>query len=164
MGMQNKITSKRRFFAELTKEESLVQGIMSYKNMTYSKLKTSERLIIKNEILANSHGETAIGMASALILVKAYANWLLVEVNQICYGGIVRTIALGFTEGISSWKVESLCTFQPLVVPVGRSTLGRLFNVLGATIDAFNGIDELPIYSEYPVSFDQHENQKVQFK
>merc|ERR1712203_18092 len=75
------------------------------------------------------------------------------------------------TEGISSWKVEALCTFQPLVVPVGRSTLGRLFNVLGATIDAYNGIDELPIYSNYPVSFDQYEgetsthiNQKVQFK
>merc|ERR1711933_569207 len=122
-------------------------------------------------ILANLQAETAIGLASALILVKAYANWLLVEVNQICYGGIVRTIALGFTEGISSWKVEALCTFQPLVVPVGQSTLGRLFNVLGATIDAYNGIDELPIYSDYPVSFDQYEgetsthiNQKVQFK
>merc|ERR1712014_149103 len=56
-------------------------------------------------------------------------------------------------------------------VHVGRSTLGRLFNVLGATIDAYNGIDELPIYSDYPVSFDQYEgetsthiNQKVQFK
>merc|ERR1712187_574609 len=124
-----------------------------------------------NEILVSSQGETAIGLASALILVKAYANWLLVEVNQICYGGIVRTIALGFTEGISSWKVESLCTFQPLVVPVGRSTLGRLFNVLGATIDAYKGIDELPTYSDSPVNFDQykaehstHVNQKVQFK
>merc|ERR1711933_78154 len=120
-------------------------------------------------ILANSQAETAIGLASALILVKAYANWLLVEVNQICYGGIVRTIALGFTEGISSWKVEALCTFQPLVVPVGRSTLGRLFNVLGATIDAYNGIDGLPIYSDYPASFDQygsesssHDLQRVQ--
>jgi F0F1-type ATP synthase beta subunit len=57
------------------------------------------------------------------------------------------------------------------VGPVGRSTLGRLFNVLGATIDAYSGIDELPTYSDYPVSFDQYEkegsthmNQKVQFK
>merc|ERR1712050_458374 len=96
------------------------------------------------------------GLASTLVFIKAYANGLLVEVNQICYGGILRTIALGFTEGISSWKVESLCTLQPLVVPVGRSTLGRLFNVLGATIDAYVGIDELPIYADYPVSFDQH--------
>merc|ERR1712187_765300 len=74
-----------------------------------------------------------------------------------CYGGILRTIALGFTEGISSWKVESLCTFRPLVVPVGRSTLGRLFSVLGATIDAYVGIDELPLYSDYILHFDQCE-------
>merc|ERR1711920_1130146 len=169
--IQNRLTSKRRFYEELNKEESLAHGIMACNKLAYTKLKTSERQGIKNEILANSQSETAIGLASALILVKAYANWLIVEVNQICYGGIVRTIALGFTEGISSWKVESLCTFQPLVVPVGRSTLGRLFNVLGATIDSYNGVDELPTYSEYPVSFDQHEkvgptdiNQKVQFK
>merc|ERR1711972_804921 len=150
--IQNRLTSKRRFYEEINKEESLVQGIMACNKLAYTKLKTSERQGIKNEILANSQGETAIGLASALILVKAYANWLLVEVNQICYGGIVRTIALGFTEGISSWKVEALCTFQPLVVPVGRSTLGRLFNVLGATIDAYMGIDELPIYAEYKAS------------
>merc|ERR1712060_592603 len=145
------------FYAELNKEESLVHGIMACNKLSYTKLKTSEREGIKNEILANSQTEASIGMASALILVKAYANWLLVEVNQICYGGIVRTIALGFTEGISSWKVEALCTYQPLVVPVGRSTLGRLFNVLGATIDAYMGIDELPTYSERQVSFNQYE-------
>merc|ERR1712176_343897 len=169
--IQNKLTSKRRFYEELNKEESLVHGIMACNKLAYSKLKISERQGIKNEIQANSQAETAIGLASALILVKAYANWILVEVNQICYGGIVRTIALGFTEGISSWKVEALCTFQPLVVPVGRSTLGRLFNVLGATIDAYSGIDELPTHSDYPVSFDQygehgttHTTQKVQFK
>merc|ERR1712174_181763 len=129
-----------------------------------------EILKIKNEILEDSRAEAAIGLASALILVKAYANCLIVEVNQICYGGILRTIALGFTEGISSWKVDSLCTFKPLLVPVGRSTLGRLFNVLGATIDAYVGIDELPIYSDYGSSFEQYgaeaktgELQKVQF-
>merc|ERR1712066_173811 len=168
--IQNKLTSKRRFYEEINKEESLVQGIMACNKLAYTKLKTGERQGIKNEILANSQGETAIGLASALILVKAYANCLIVEVNQICYGGILRTIALGFTEGISSWKVDSLCTFKPLLVPVGRSTLGRLFNVLGATIDAYVGIDALPIYSDYGSSFDQYgaepkigELQKVQF-
>merc|ERR1712203_148619 len=155
--IKNRLTSKRRFYEELNKEESLVHGIMACKKLAYTKLKTSGRKGIKNEILANSQSETAIGLASALILVKAYANWLIVEVNQICYGGIVRTIALGFTEGISSWKVESLCTFQPLVVPVGRSTLGRLFSVLGATIDAYVGIEELPLYPDYIPHFDQCE-------
>merc|ERR1711972_862017 len=161
--IQNKLTSKRRFYEEINKEESLVQGIMACDKLMYTKLKTGERQGIKNEILANSQGETAIGLASALILVKAYANWLLVEVNQICYGGIVRTIVLGFTEGISSWKVEAFCTFRPLVVPINRSTLGRLFNVLGATIDTYSGLDELQQYADYAVSFNQEEeNSKSQ--
>merc|ERR1712203_456966 len=166
----NKLTTKRRFFDALNKEESLVLGIMACGKLAYSKLKTSERSRIADEILANSHGGAALGLASVLTLIKSYANGLIVEVNQICYGGILRTIALGFTEGISSWKVEALCTFKPLVVPVGRSTLGRLFNVLGATIDAYVGIDELPIYSDYKLSFDQceakhttHELQRVQY-
>merc|ERR1712060_590515 len=153
--MKNNLRTKRKFFEEMNKEESPIMGIMAQNKGLYSELNSNQ--ILKNEILSNSITETAIGMASALILVKSYANWLIVEVNQICYGGVLRTIALGFTEGISSWKVESLCTFKPLVVPVGRSTLGRLFNVLGATIDAYVGIDELPIYSDYAVSFDQYE-------
>merc|ERR1711972_986771 len=168
--IENRLTAKRKFFEDLNKEESLVLSVMAQVKLEYTKLNVSE---IRDEILANSQAATAIGLAATLILVKAYGNWLIVEVNQICYGGILRTIALGFTEGISSWKVEALCTLQPLVVPVGRSTLGRLFNVLGATIDAYVGIDELPTYSDYPVSFDQYEykkdsfthlNQKVQFK
>merc|ERR1712039_2963 len=126
---------------------------MAQNKLEYERL--VKKTLIKREILGNSQGEMVIGLASALILVKAYMNWLIVEVNQICYGGILRTIALGFTEGISSWKVEALCTFRPLLVPVGRSTLGRLFSVLGATIDAYVGIDELPIYSDYAFSFDQ---------
>merc|ERR1711933_581396 len=177
--MPNQVTSKRAFFEELNKEGSLALSLMACCNIDYYKIEPmfswSNRenmhgYHIRDEILANSHGEAVIGLASVLILVKAYANWLLVEVNQICYGGVLRTIALGFTEGISSWKVEALCTFQPLVVPVGRSTLGRLFSVLGATIDAYVGIDELPIYSDYAFKFDQCEAgqttntyQRVQF-
>merc|ERR1712060_627955 len=153
--MKNKLGAKRKFFEEISKEESPIMGIMAQNKGLYSELNSNQ--ILKNEILSNSITETAIGMASALILVKSYANWLIVEVNQICYGGVLRTIALGFTEGISSWKVESLCTFKLLVVPVGRSTLGRLFNVLGVIIDIYVRIDELPIYLDYIVSFDQYE-------
>merc|ERR1712203_1338055 len=155
--MRNRLAAKRKFYEALGREESLVLGLMAQQKLSYSKLKTSEILKIKDEIRANLETETAGGLAAALILVKTYINWLVVEVNQICYGGTTQTIILGFTEGISSWKVESLCTFRSLVVPVGRSTLGRLFSVLGATIDAYVGIDELPLYSDYILHFDQCE-------
>merc|ERR1712187_1036027 len=169
---KNKLLSKRIFFNELNKEESLLLGIMACSCLSYTKLKSCDLSRLRHEITANLQGGSALGLASTLVLIKAYANGLLVEVTQICYGGILRTISLGFTEGISSWKVESLCTLQAMVVPVGRSTLGRIFNVLGSTIDAYIGIDELPIYSDYPVRFDQYTSlstatesqlQKVQF-
>merc|ERR1712187_988587 len=151
--IQNKAGKQRSYYEELNREESLVQSILSQNKIDYSGLSHgNKKRQSKHEILANNKGERAIGLASTLILVKAYANWLTSEVNQICYGGVLRTISLGFTEGISSWKVESLCTLQPLVVTVGRSTLGRIFNVLGSTIDAYIDRDELPIYSDYPVS------------
>merc|ERR1712203_1041974 len=153
--MRNRLAAKRKFYEALGREESLVLGLMAQQKLSYSKLKTSEILKIKDEIRANSETETAGGLATALTLVKTYINWLVVEGNQICYGGTTRTIILGFTEGISSWKVESLCTFRPLVVLIKRSTLGRLFSVLGATIDVYIRIDELPLYSNYILHFDQ---------
>jgi hypothetical protein len=112
----------------------------------YTKKRASCRQI-RNDYEGELLSPVSWFLAAALILVKTYSNWVVLEVNQICYGGILRSISLGFTEGISSWKVEVFCNYQPVVVPVGRSTLGRLFNVLGSAIDAFSELDELPIYA-----------------
>merc|ERR1712066_540932 len=128
--------------------ESLLLGLSNLNSVDYS-AKKATKLNIQKEVEQAKHSVSRVnyGLAAALILVKAYSNWLVLEVNQICYGGILRTIALGFTEGISSWKVGVFCNFQPLVVPVGRSTLGRLFNVLGSTIDSYLELDELPVFA-----------------
>jgi hypothetical protein len=77
------------------------------------------------------------GLASVFLFTKSFANWLCVEIAQICCGGVLRCISLGSTEGICSWNVKSLINGQPVVVPVGRSTLGRIFNVLGASVDHY---------------------------
>merc|ERR1712203_630918 len=128
--------------------ESLLLGLSNLNSVDYS-AKKAVKLNIEKEVKQTKHSVSRVnyGLAAALILVKAYSNWLVLEVNQICYGGILRTIALVFTEGISSWKVGVFCNFQPLVVPVGRSTLGRLFNVLGSTIDSYLELDELPVFA-----------------
>merc|ERR1712203_252095 len=54
-------------------------------------------------------------------------------------------------------KVEPFCIFKLLVVSIEKSTLGRLFNTLGIIIDIYIRIDELPIYLDYIISFDQYE-------
>ena len=56
------------------------------------------------------------------------------EVQQQLGDGVVRTIALGSTDGLTrGLKVNN--TGAPISVPVGEKTLGRIMNVLGRAID-----------------------------
>ncbi len=56
------------------------------------------------------------------------------EVQQHLGGGRVRAIALGSTDGLKR-GVDVVDTGGPLTVPVGKETLGRVFNLLGEPID-----------------------------
>ena len=59
---------------------------------------------------------------------------LTLEVQQQLGGGVVRCIALGTSDGLKrGLKVEN--TDNPIQVPVGTKTLGRIMNVLGEPID-----------------------------
>src|SRR6187455_1024236 len=75
----------------------------------------------------------------ALVLEEDAANTLVekgltFEVEQQLGDGIVRTIALGSSDGLRrGMKVKS--TGQPISVPVGKATLGRIMDVLGRPID-----------------------------
>lgn len=63
------------------------------------------------------------------------------EVQQQLGDGIVRTIAMGSTEGLKrGLKAEN--TGQPISVPVGTQTLGRIMDVLGRPIDEAGDIGE----------------------
>ena len=59
---------------------------------------------------------------------------LTTEVQQHLGGNRVRAIALGSTDGLVR-GMKILNTGSPVTVPVGEVTLGRVFNVLGETID-----------------------------
>ncbi|MGH8534181.1 MAG: F0F1 ATP synthase subunit beta, partial [Gammaproteobacteria bacterium] len=54
--------------------------------------------------------------------------------------GVVRTIALGSTDGLRR-GVPAANTGEPIAVPVGEKTLGRIMNVLGEPIDELGAID-----------------------
>ena len=59
---------------------------------------------------------------------------LVLEVQQHLGEGIVRCVSMGSTDGLKR-GTEVLDTDGPISVPVGEEVLGRLFNVLGETID-----------------------------
>ncbi len=59
---------------------------------------------------------------------------LVVEVQQHLGDGVVRCVSMGTTDGLAR-GVEAINTGAPITVPVGEATLGRIFNVLGKTVD-----------------------------
>ena len=77
---------------------------------------------------------------------------LTLEVQQQLGDGVVRTIAMGSSEGISrGLAVEN--TKAPISVPVGTETLGRIMDVLGRPIDEKGPIeaeDTMPIHRKPP--------------
>ncbi len=66
---------------------------------------------------------------------------LVLEVQQQLGDGVVRTIAMGTTDGVMR-GVAVTGTGAPISVPVGRETLGRIMNVLGDPIDEKGPIGE----------------------
>ena len=82
---------------------------------------------------------------------------LTLEVQQQLGDGVVRTIAMGSSEGLAR-GLSVTNTGQPIAVPVGEETLGRIMNVLGDAIDekgAINARQRLPIHRDPPTFEDQ---------
>ena len=63
------------------------------------------------------------------------------EVQQQLGDGVVRTIAMGSTEGLKR-GLQVTNTNGPISVPVGIETLGRIMDVLGRPIDECGPIGE----------------------
>ncbi len=80
-------------------------------------------------------------------------QWLICEVQQHLGDDRVRAVAMDSTDGLSR-GTEVVDTGAPITVPVGRATLGRIFNLLGEPIDLMGPIPEdterWPIHREAP--------------
>lgn len=66
--------------------------------------------------------------------LKMEGSELTLEVQQQLGDGVVRTIALGSSDGLRRGMVIQN-TGNPIMVPIGEATLGRIMNVLGEPID-----------------------------
>ncbi len=82
---------------------------------------------------------------------------LVLEVEQHLGGGDVRAIAMSSTDGLTR-GAEVKDTGAPISVPVGRETLGRMFNVTGETVDTLSAVKvkkTSPIHRPAPEFKDQ---------
>jgi len=88
---------------------------------------------------------------------------LTLEVQQQLGDGVVRTIAMGVSEGLKrGLKVKA--TGGPISVPVGKATLGRIMDVLGAPQDEKGPVqakDFLPIHRPAPSYEEQAGGQEL---
>lgn len=82
---------------------------------------------------------------------------LVLEVEQHLSGRLVRTVAMSSTDGLKRGAVVK-ATGQPISVPVGKESLGRMYNVLGEPIDGLGEAtakERLPIHRPAPSFTDQ---------
>ena len=68
------------------------------------------------------------------IIIRHGGREIVAEVAQHIGDDVVRCVALSSTDGLTR-GMEAEDTGAPISVPVGKEVLGRLFNVIGATID-----------------------------
>ncbi len=86
------------------------------------------------------------------IEVDNHGKRLVIEVAQHIGDDIVRCISMGPTDGLVR-GMDALDTGSPITVPVGKETLGRMFNLLGEAIDekpAPETAERWPIHREAP--------------
>lgn len=95
--------------------------------------------------------------------VQGTSSRLVLEVAQHLGGNNVRTIALDSTEGLVRGQ-DVVDTGNPIMVPVGPETLGRIINVIGEPIDERGPIatDKYrPIHREAPAFIDQGQGSEL---
>ncbi len=80
-------------------------------------------------------------------------EWLVCEVQQHLGDDRVRAVAMDSTDGLAR-GTEVIDTEAPITVPVGKVTLGRIFNLLGEPIDMGDAVpddvERWPIHREAP--------------
>ena len=102
---------------------------------------------------------------TALHIPTGDGKVLVVEVMQHIGDDVVRCVAMGATDGIVR-GMKAINTESPITVPVGKATLGRMFNVLGDPIDGL-GNEEIaksprnPIHRSAPTFADQNVSHEI---
>ncbi|OQX45322.1 MAG: F0F1 ATP synthase subunit beta, partial [Candidatus Sedimenticola endophacoides] len=97
------------------------------------------------------------GMPKVYEALKIEEVGLTLEVQQQLGDGVVRTIAMGSTDGLKR-NVEAVATGAPITVPVGQGTLGRIMDVLGNPVDEAGPVNtdvKMPIHRIAPKLEDQ---------
>jgi len=84
---------------------------------------------------------------NAIRIDKPDGTKLIIEVAQYLGDNVVRCVATASTDGLVR-GMDAVDTGEPITMPVGRETLGRVFNLLGEPIDK---LGDCPAKKRYPI-------------
>jgi len=89
---------------------------------------------------------------NAIEIKREGLDVLVCEVQQLLGGNKIRAVSMSATDGLKR-GVEVIDTGNPISVPTGVETLGRIFNVIGAPVDELGDLgpnEAYPIHREAP--------------
>ncbi len=109
-------------------------------------------------------GDKNLPALNTAIEIQNGDELLVVEVAQHIGDDVVRCVAMGPTDGVKR-GMDALNTGNPISVPVGNDTLGRMFNVLGQPIDGKEALGDnakkMPIHRSAPTYAEQRTETEI---
>ena len=144
--IKNYTANFRQYFIELPFNDGYLFGLIHLIPANYRSTLGSFYSSMCKEVCDINVRDIILGFAPVFLFIKSYSSCLVAELSQLCYKGVLRTIALGSTDGLCTWRCTFVMGLQPVIVPVGRIALGRIFNVVGSIIDRYM---ELSLSSQF---------------
>jgi F-type H+-transporting ATPase subunit beta len=108
-------------------------------------------------------GADQLPLINNALEVRREGPRLVLEVQQHLGNDVARCIAMASTDGLRRGD-KVVATGGPIEVPVGKQVLGRMFNVIGETIDGgpqVKGGQRMPIHREPPSVADQETSTEI---
>ena len=138
-------------------DDSMVQDAPGMEEILGEILEFMEELPLLGHQIQFDYGFLAQAAVNQGIRLEKDGRTIIAEVAQHIGGDTVRCIAMSSTDGLVR-GMEAVDTGAPISVPVGPGVLGRIFNVLGETVDhddtKVEAADYWPIHRPAP-TFDQ---------
>ena len=149
--IKNYTANFRQYFIELPFNDGYLTALIhllpsNYRSNTFYTSMCKDNSTDISGMKGRSQRDIILGFAAVFLFIKSYASLMVGELSQLCYKGVLRTIALGSTDGLCTWRCTFVMGLEPVIVPVGRIALGRIFNVVGSIIDPYM---ELSLSSQF---------------
>ena len=158
--IKNYTANFRHYFIELPFNDGYLFALIHLINVEHSFYFYKSMF---KEVCHINRRDIILGFAPVFLFLKTYATSLVAELSQLCYKGVCRAVAFGTTDGLCTCVCTFLNGLQPVIVPVGRITLGRIFNVVGSIIDPYLDLSlasqfNTHIHADMGLYFESNEN------